>query len=134
MSADIPIIGDGTQTRDFTFVTDVVDAFVAAAESELTAEIMNIGSGNTYSVNRLVELLGGNVVPIPKRPGEPDSTFADTAKIQKLLGWKPKISFYEGVAIMLDNIDCWRQAPVWTTDTISEATEGWFKYLERSPS
>ena len=63
------VVGDGKQTRDFTFVTDVANAFVAAAEAECHQEIMNVGSGNTYSVNYLAELLGGPVVHIPKRPG-----------------------------------------------------------------
>jgi UDP-glucose 4-epimerase len=92
---------------------------------------MNVGSGNTYSVNRLVELLGGEVVHIPKRPGEPDCTFADTSKIEKLLGWKPKVSFEAGVKVMLENIDYWRKAPVWETETIARATKDWFKYLGR---
>lgn len=126
------IVGDGTQTRDFTFVTDVVNACIMAAESDLTCEVMNVGSGGTYSVNHLVELLGGgNVVHIPKRPGEPDCTFADIAKIQKLLGWEPKVSFEEGVKIMLENIDYWRAAPVWTPETIAVATKDWFKYLRK---
>lgn len=123
------VVGDGTQTRDFTFVSDVVDAFVQAAESEISGEIMNVGSGNTYSVKRLVELLGGEVAYIPKRPGEPDCTFADTTRISELLGWKPKVSFEEGVEAMLDNIDYWREAPVWTPASIEKATEDWFKYL-----
>ncbi|HEY9246941.1 MAG TPA: GDP-mannose 4,6-dehydratase, partial [Candidatus Methanoperedens sp.] len=126
------IVGDGRQTRDFTFVTDVVNACIMAAESSLTCEVMNVGSGGTYSVNRLVELLGGgDIVHIPKRPGEPDCTFADIAKIQKLLGWKPRISFEEGVKIMLQHIDYWSEAPVWTPQTIENATKDWFKYLSK---
>lgn len=125
------VVGDGTQTRDFTFVTDVVDACVTAAESDLNGEVMNVGSGNSYSVNRLVELLGGEVVRIPKRPGEPDCTLADISKIQHLLGWRPKVSFQEGVQILLKNIDYWREAPVWTPDAIQEATQEWFQYLGR---
>src|SRR5882672_4661699 len=93
----LTVVGDGTQTRDFTFVTDVADAFATAARSGVSGEIFNVGSTNTYSVNRLVELLGGEVVHIPKRPGEPDCTFADTSKIRKLLNWSPKVSFEEGV-------------------------------------
>jgi UDP-glucose 4-epimerase len=123
------VVGDGTQTRDFTFVTDVVNAFVTAAQSKVSGEIMNVGSGNTYSINRLVELLGGEVTYIPKRPGEPDCTFADTAKIRRLLGWQPQVSFERGVEIMLENIDYWRQAPIWTPDAIAVATKEWFEYL-----
>jgi len=126
------VVGDGTQKRDFTFVTDVVDAFVRAAESEIKGEIFNVGSGNTYSVNHLVSLLGGEVVYIPKRPGEPDCTYADITKIKKLLGWQPAVSFQKGVEILLDKIDCWRSAPVWTPEKIEEVTRDWFRYLSRS--
>lgn len=123
------VVGDGTQTRDFTYVTDVAAAFVFAAASDLSGEILNVGSGGTYSVNRLVELLGGPVTYIPKRPGEPDCTFADTAKIVERLGWSPEVSFEDGVARVLANIDYWRDAPLWTPDRIAEATRDWFKYL-----
>jgi UDP-glucose 4-epimerase len=123
------VVGDGTQTRDFTYVIDVVEAFILAAKSGVTDEIMNVGSSHTCSVNRLVELLGGEVVYIPKRPGEPDCTFADVSKIGKLLNWKAVTRFEEGVAIMLENIDYWRDAPVWESDSVREQTEDWFKYL-----
>lgn len=125
------IVGDGNQTRDFTFVTDVVKACYSAAISDITGEIVNVGSGGTYSVNKLVELLGGKKTYIPKRPGEPDCTFADITKIKKLLGWEAKISFEEGVKIMLENIDMWKSAPVWDSDSIQKATEDWFKYLSK---
>ena len=129
----LTIVGDGNQTRDFTFVTDVVNAFVTAAASKISGEIFNVGSGNTYSVNRLVELLGaGQATNIPKRPGEPERTFADTSKIQRTLGWKPKVSFEEGVEIMLANIEYWRNAPVWDPDSIAKATEDWFAYLGKA--
>lgn len=125
------VVGNGKQTRDFVFVRDVVEAFILASESGCSGETMNVGSGKTYSINYLVQLLGGEVEYIPKRPGEPDSTFADTTKIKKLLGWQAKVSFEEGVNIMLKNIDCWRAAPVWTSENISEATKDWFKYLTK---
>lgn len=123
------VVGDGTQTRDFTFVSDVVAAFIKAAESDISGEVFNIGSGGTYSVNRIVELLGGDVVHIPKRPGEPDCTFADITKARKRLGWEPHVSFEEGVRRMVANIDYWRQAPVWDPTSISDATRDWFTYL-----
>jgi UDP-glucose 4-epimerase len=123
------VVGDGKQTRDFTFVTDVAEALVRAAEASVRGEIFNVGSGNTYSVNRLVELLGGSVTHIPKRPGEPDRTFADISKIRRVLGWEPHISFEEGVRRMLDNIAYWKAAPVWTPDKIEQATQAWFRCL-----
>lgn len=123
------VVGDGTQTRDFTYVTDVASAFISAAESTVTGQALNVGSGNHFSVNRLVELLGGAVVNIPKRPGEPDCTFADTAKIRANLNWEPKVSFEEGVAQMLGRLDDWRDAPVWEPGSINQATAAWFKYL-----
>lgn len=132
--ADKPftVVGDGTQTRDFTFVSDVADAFVTAAQSDVTGEVFNIGSGGTYSVNQLVSLLGGPVTYLPKRPGEPDCTLADTSRIHQALGWHSKVRFEDGVRIMLENIGYWRQAPVWTPESIGQATADWFRYLGRS--
>ncbi len=123
------VVGDGTQTRDFTFVTDVANAFVTAAKSSKRGEIYNVGSGQATSVNRLVELLDGEVTYIPKRPGEPDCTFADISKIRRELNWQPKIAIEQGVEQVLENIDYWKSAPVWTPASIATATEDWFKYL-----
>ena len=125
------VVGDGNQSRDFTFVSDVVDAFICAAESSVKNEVFNVGSGNHYTINRLVELLGGGeVVHLPKRLGEPDKTLAYISKIQKTLGWSPKVSFEEGVKILLQNIDYWKDAPVWDEKSIGEATKEWFNYFK----
>ena len=126
----LTIVGDGTQTRDFTYVTDVVDAMVEAAESDVTG-VFNVGSGSTHSVNELAELVGGPTVHIPKRPGEPDRTFANICKIQRALGWQPRVAFADGVRSMLEHLDDWRQAPVWTPATIAESTASWHHYLTR---
>jgi len=123
------VVGDGTQTRDFTYVTDVAAAFLRAAESSIAGEAMNVGSGNHYSVNRLVELLGGEIQYIPKRPGEPDCTFADISKISRLLGWKAQVPFEEGVGKMLERMEDWKDAPVWDPSSINKATSTWFHYL-----
>ena len=123
------VVGDGSQTRDFTYVTDVANAFVAAAQSELAGAVFNVGSGMTVSINRLCELLGGETIHIPKRPGEPDCTFADTSMIRETLGWVPKVDIALGVSEVLRQIDYWRQAPVWTPMSIADATKDWFKYL-----
>lgn len=123
------VVGDGTQSRDFTFVRDVVRAFLAAAENPVSNEIFNVGSEGTYSISSLVKLLGGDVVFIPKRPGEPELTFADTSKIQNELTWKPEVSFEDGVREMLESIEYWKNAPVWEPESIAAATSDWFKYL-----
>lgn len=123
------VVGDGTQSRDFTYVTDVARAFISAAAEEASGEVMNVGTGRPQTVNRLIELLGGPVVNIPKRPGEPDCTHADTSKIARLLGWKPEVAFEEGVRRVLADIDYWREAPVWDEQSIAGATSTWFRQL-----
>src|SRR4029077_6309609 len=123
------VVGDGTQRRDFLYVTDVVRAFLMAAETPLSGRIWNVGGGNPQSVNHLVELLGGLVVHIPKRPGEPDCTWADISLIEADLGWKPEVSFDAGVATVVANIDYWRDAPLWDPNSIAESTASWFAHL-----
>lgn len=123
------VVGDGTQMRDFLFVTDVAKAFLAAAETKMTGEVWNVGAGNPQSVNHLVELIGGEVVYIPKRPGEPDCTWASIDKITTELAWKPQVSFEEGVRRMLEDIHLWQDAPLWDPDSIQGATKTWFEYL-----
>jgi UDP-glucose 4-epimerase len=126
----LTIVGDGSQTRDFVYVTDVAKANLIAAQSDISGEVINIGTGNPQSVNYLVELINSPSVHIPKRPGEPDSTHADITKAKKLLKWKPEVSFEDGVKIMLDNIDYWKDAPLWNPDSIEKETKTWFKYLK----
>lgn len=123
------VIGDGTQSRDFLFASDVAEAFLLAAETERTGRIYNLGAGNPQTVNRLVELLGGEVINIPKRPGEPDCTWADITRITTELGWRQKISFEDGVERILNNIDYWSEAPLWEPRSIADATKTWFDLL-----
>ena len=125
------VVGDGTQTRDFIYVTDVANAFLAAAQTPIDGERFNVGAGNPQSINRLVSILGGEVIYVPKRPGEPDCTFANIKKIVSMLDWKPKIGFEDGVKFMLADIERWRDAPLWDPASIARATETWFRYLSR---
>lgn len=123
------VVGDGNQTRDFTYVSDVVDAFIYSMNSEHFCEVYNVGSNATVSVNKIISLLGGPKIYIPKRPGEPDCTFADISKIREHLNWSPKVSIEEGIKKLILNIDYWKSAPVWTPEKIDIATKSWFKYL-----
>lgn len=123
------VVGDGTQRRDFVYASDVARSFLAAALTDRTGEVWNLGAGNPQSINRLVALLGGETVFVPKRPGEPDCTFADIGKIRRELGWAPKIPFEEGVSRMLAEIENWRDAPLWEASSIAKATETWFRYM-----
>jgi UDP-glucose 4-epimerase len=125
------VVGDGTQSRDFTYVTDVANALFTAANSDVCGDVFNVGSSGHYTINELINLLGGDVVYIPRRPGEPDITFADISKIQKVLKWKAKISFKEGVEKLFSRIDDFKDAPVWNEKSIEKATEKWFKYLSK---
>lgn len=123
----LTVVGDGTQERDFIFVSDVVSAMLSAKGTY----IYNIGSGKSVSINKIVELLGadGNVVNIPKRPAEPHITLADIRLSKQYMKWEPRVSIEDGVKIMLKNIQYWKDAPVWTPDSIALETKQWFDTL-----
>lgn len=125
----LTVVGDGTQRRDFVYVTDVAEAFCRAAESSASGRIWNCGAGNPRTINELVEIIGSDVVYIPKRPGEPDCTWADTTRIREELQWEPIVDFTEGVKCMLSEIDKWADAPLWTRESIAKATETWFSTM-----
>ena len=125
------VVGDGTQSRDFTFVSDVVDAYLRVADAPgVVGEIFNVGTGRPVSVNRIVELLGGPVVHVPNRPGEPARTEADPGKLRAATGFSARTSIEAGVATLLGHIEDWRSAPVWTPESISSATAAWFACLD----
>lgn len=120
------VVGDGKQSRDFLYVTDVADAFFRAATTAKNGAIWNLGAGEPQSINKLVKLLDGPKVSVPKRPGEPNITWANIAKIKSDLGWYPKVSFEEGVSRVLADIEYWREASLWDQKSIEKATEAWF--------
>ena len=87
------VVGDGEQTRDYTHVSDVVAANIAAmtAPEEACGELFNIGTGTNYSVNDIARMVGGEVKYIPARLGEARDTLADISKTKRILNWEPKV-------------------------------------------
>ena len=101
----VTVYGDGTQTRDYVYVDDVVDAFVAAAERpDPVGARLNIGTGVESSVLRLYELLrqvtgfGPEPSFAPPRPGELQRIALDPGRAERLLGWRAKVDLAEGLA------------------------------------
>ena len=127
----LTIVGDGKQSRDFVHVTDVVRAFLCAAKTKYIGKIYNVGTGKPQTVNYLSKLVGGKKVFIPNRPGEPKCSSANISKIKRELKWKPKIGFKEGIGKMLDQIEKWKDAPLWTPKKIKKATKVWFNHLSK---
>jgi len=126
----LTIVGNGKQTRDFVYVTDVAKAFYKAGKLKKNGDIINIGSGVETSVNEIAKVISKKKIFIPKRPGEPDRSKANIKKAKSILKWKPKIKVIDGIKIMLNNLDYWKNAPVWNKKTISVATKVWFKFLK----
>ncbi len=98
----LTIVGDGEQTRDFTHVSDVVAANLAAMTSLKVGhgEVINIGAGEPHSVNEIAKFFGGHTSYLPPRP-EARHTFADITRAKQLLGWEPRVKFWDGVAQLL---------------------------------
>lgn len=104
----ITVYGDGTQTRDFTYIDDVVEANNLAAMSNLEGEVFNIGGGNRISVNDLIgaiEEATGRVATVRhvgEQKGDVKDTWADTRKAERLLGWHARIGIVQGLARYID--------------------------------
>jgi nucleoside-diphosphate-sugar epimerase len=100
----LTIFGDGSQTRDFTYVEDVIDANLLAAKSEVNGEVFNIGGGNRISVIDLIHEIEdstGKIADfqnITEQKGDVKDTWADTRKAEKMLGWQAKVRIQEGIA------------------------------------
>ena len=128
----LTIVGDGTQTRDFIHIFDLVDVMVKVAQNGKNGEVYNVASGQETSINSIADIIGGNKVKIPKRPGETDRSLADVSKIKAHFNWQTKIAIKEGIMMLLKNINEWKEAPVWTPETIKEATKSWFELLSKN--
>tara|TARA_Y100001970_G_C14101425_1_gene785702 strand:- start:109 stop:1098 length:990 start_codon:yes stop_codon:yes gene_type:complete len=127
--APLTIVGDGSQKRDFLYISDLCNAFYKAAISKSKNEVFNLGSGKPQSVISLAKMIFNKFIFLPWRPGEPKKTHANINKIQQKLNWVPKISLKMGIKKVLKNIDWWKNAPLWTPSKIKKATKNWHKYL-----
>ena len=98
MGRPLTIVPDGTQSRDFTHVYDVVRANILAMKSAKVGrgEVINIGGGRDYSVNAVARMIGGPTVFVEPRI-EPKRTLADITLAKKFLGWEPKVKFDKGI-------------------------------------
>lgn len=123
------VVGNGNQKRDFINATDVALAFKKTIFLKKNNFILNIGSSKPKSINYLLSLIKGKKIFLPKRPGEPEITFANINLAKKELNWKPTITFKQGVNKIIENIDYWKSAPLWNKTKIKKATKVWFKYL-----
>jgi len=95
----LPMFGDGSVTRDFTYVADVVRANLLAMDSPKVGqgEVINIGAGSNHSVDEVAKLIGGVVEHLPPRV-EPHDTLADRSRAKELLDWEPQMNFIEGIS------------------------------------
>ena len=100
----VPRFGDGSTSRDYTFIDDIVDGVLAALDADAPFEIVNLGGSRTTSLQRLIELIAGELgVPVkveelPDQPGDVPITYADVNKAGRLWGWHPHIPIEEGIA------------------------------------
>jgi UDP-glucuronate 4-epimerase len=104
----IPVFGDGSAARDYTFVTDTLDGIIACTKKEFGYEIFNLGDSQTVSLARMIELLEaalGKKAVIdrqPLQPGDVPITFADISKARKKLGYNPRVKFEQGVKLFAE--------------------------------
>lgn len=104
---EIPMFGDGTTSRDYTYIDDIVDGIVKSCEytikNQNVYEILNIGNSSPVSLKEMIKTIGQSlkiepqIKQLPMQPGDVDRTYADISKAKKLLGYEPKISFEQGI-------------------------------------
>jgi len=99
----IPVFGDGSSRRDYTYVSDIVDGVIAALDSDLGYEIVNLGNSHPVSLDDMIAMLEqalgskARIERLPDQPGDVPLTYADTSKARRLLGYEPKVPFGEGL-------------------------------------
>jgi UDP-glucuronate 4-epimerase len=104
----IPVFGDGSTARDYTFITDTVDGVIACTQKEIGFEIFNLGESQTVTLNQLIELLEKSLGQKaildrqPPQPGDVPITFADVSKARAKLGYNPRVKIADGIPLFVD--------------------------------
>lgn len=99
----VPVYGDGTSRRDYTYIEDIINGVAAALHAELSYEIINLGESQTVGLRELISLIEENLHKeasiewLPVQPGDVPVTYADIRKARKLLGYNPAVDIKEGV-------------------------------------
>lgn len=101
----LTIHGDGSQRRDFIHVRDVVEATIAAYNSEASGMVLNVGSGTNISVKELAGLISKKQLFGPRRRGDAEVTLADISRVQRILNWQPKVTMEQGIKELINEID-----------------------------
>jgi UDP-glucose 4-epimerase len=125
----LTVVGTGKQTRDFVHVRDVAEAFHLVMQYGKNMNRYNVGSGKSVSINELAQIISKDVKYIPERGGEAQNTLANITKIMSDTGWSPKTDFMAGCKEMLEHIEEWNDAPLWTEETIREQVKTWEQYF-----
>ena len=127
----LTIVGDGKQRRDFIYVTDVARAFVKAALSSHQNEVFNIGASQPQEIRYLASLISDKTISLPKRPGEPNQTYADITKAKSMLDWVPEVTLEEGLRKIIEANEDWSTVKAWDIKEIERETKSWFKALTK---
>src|SRR5579859_443547 len=104
----IPVYGDGSTARDYTYISDIVDGMIACAEGKFGYEIFNLGGSETVTLARLIELLEKSlgrkavIERLPEQPGDVPLTYADITKSRKFLGYSPKVKIEQGIPLFVE--------------------------------
>ena len=101
-SQPLTIVGDGTQRRDFTHVTDICNGLVALSIDAWSGEIFNLGTGKNYSILEVAKMFGGDIVHTTARPGESKETLADISETVKKIGWKPQYNLEDYIKEIIE--------------------------------
>jgi UDP-glucuronate 4-epimerase len=104
----LPVFGNGSTARDYTYITDIVDGLMACTQKEFGYEIFNLGESQSVKLDRLIELLEealgkkALIQRLPMQPGDVPMTCADISKASEKLGYRPSVKIEQGIPLFVD--------------------------------